>query len=52
MYKKFNILRGEITSGNDNPDIKKELKSITLILLDMGKLSKSSAYNLLYSLSL
>jgi hypothetical protein len=52
LYNEWIILRGEYISGNDNPEVKQKLRKLTLQLLDLGKISRSNGYNLLYELSL
>jgi len=42
--KKFNILKGEILAGNDNPSIIKEMKALLFKLLDQ-KIITRGLYN-------
>ena len=50
--KRFQIVRGEILSGNDAPQLIKELKLLTLKLVTEGKIPKRSAHDLLIEISL
>jgi hypothetical protein len=52
FFKQFLILKGQYLNGNDNPEIKKQLRKYTLELLDMKKLPKQNGYALLHELSL
>lgn len=45
--QRFAVLRGQILAGNDAPQVVKELKYLTLKLLNEGKFSKKSAHDLL-----
>ncbi len=49
--EEFKILLGEIRAGNDNPDLKKQLKKYILVALQEGKLSKSVAFDLMLELN-
>ena len=44
---RFVLLRGIIESGNDNPELKKELKKILLRFLENGKISKNQFLEIL-----
>jgi len=48
----FEILLGEYQSGNDSPQVKKELKKYILEALQENKIPKSQAMLLLYEISL
>ncbi|NBO26239.1 MAG: hypothetical protein EBU96_05510 [Actinobacteria bacterium] len=50
--RRFQIVRGEILSGNDAPQLIKELKLLTLKLVTEGKIPKRSAHDLLIEISL
>ena len=50
--QRFQIVRGEILSGNDAPQLIKELKHLTLKLVTEGKIPKRSAHDLLIEISL
>lgn len=47
----WNILKDEYISGNDSNELKHKLKSLTLQLLDIGKINRTQGYNILYALS-
>lgn len=49
--KRFEILRGELISGNNNINIIKELKQLLLLLMRNKLISKSESNDVLYSLS-
>jgi uncharacterized protein YuzB (UPF0349 family) len=46
--KRFDLLRGEIIAGNDNPEMIKELKLLTIKLMNNGMIPKQEANELLY----
>jgi hypothetical protein len=48
----FQLLKGEWIAGNDNPDIKKQLRKYVLIGQQEGRLPRSQAMMILYQLSL
>jgi hypothetical protein len=48
----YEILLGEINSGNNNPALKKELKEYILRAITEGIIPKSQGYNKLFELSL
>jgi hypothetical protein len=50
LYQKYNILRGEIQSGNDNPIIKTDLKSVAFQLHKYKKINSSQLRNLVFEL--
>jgi hypothetical protein len=52
MYNQWIILKDERSAGNDSVEVKNKLRQMTLTMLEIGKVSKSTAYNLLYELSL
>tara|TARA_R110000751_G_scaffold7427_3_gene30367 strand:+ start:235 stop:1989 length:1755 start_codon:yes stop_codon:yes gene_type:complete len=48
---KFNIMRGEIMSGNDNKELIKKFKLATMKLMNLNKLPKSQAREILFDLT-
>jgi hypothetical protein len=52
FQKKYEILLGEYNSGNDAPEIKRDLKAFVVHALNDNLLSRHQAYTLLYELSL
>jgi hypothetical protein len=52
LYTEFEIARGELYSGNDNPEIRAKLKKYTLELIGIGRISKSRGFEILMALSL
>jgi hypothetical protein len=46
--KRFNILRGELMAGNDNPEILKELKTLLFRMMDQNTITRSE-YNKIMS---
>lgn len=50
--KRFNILRGELIAGNDNPDIVKELKKLLYKLMDERVINKRDYGSLMHRLLL
>jgi hypothetical protein len=50
--QRWELVRGEIESGNDNISLKKEAKKLISYFMKSGRLSKSEAYDLLIQLSL
>jgi hypothetical protein len=52
FQKQYEILVGEYRSGNDNNEVKAKLKEYILYGLNLGKIRRSEALNLLYELSL
>jgi len=42
LKEKFKTIEGEILSGNDNPEVYKELKQVLQKLFHLGALSKNS----------
>ena len=49
--ERFEILRGEISAGNDNPDIVKELKRLLVKFMADGRISRRQANNVMYELT-
>lgn len=49
--ERFNVLRGEIQAGNDNPSIVKELKQLLLKFMAEKRISHRDAYVLMYELT-
>jgi len=52
FQKRYDVLVGEWNSGNDSPELKRELRQYILQALNENLITKSQGYNLLYSLSL
>lgn len=52
FQRNFEVLLGEYQSGNDSPQVKKELKKYIMEALQENKIPKSQAMLLLYELSL
>jgi len=52
FQQKFDVLLGEFRSGNDNKELKNQLKEYVLYGLNEGKLKKHEAFDILYELSL
>lgn len=50
--RNFQLLKGEFISGNDNPELKKQLKMYTLHGINEGRIPRSTGMLLLYQLSL
>ena len=50
LYTAYNILKGEINAGNDNPAIKKKLKVIAFELHKYKKINGSQLRNLIFEL--
>ena len=44
---RFILIRGMIDAGNDNPQLKKELKKILFRFLENGKISKNQSLEIL-----
>jgi hypothetical protein len=42
-YKEFQMLQGAYLAGNDNPEIKKSLRDMVLILIDHNKIKYRGA---------
>lgn len=51
MMDRFQLVRGEVLAGNNNPDVLRELKHLTLRLVTGGKISKGAAHDLLIELA-
>lgn len=51
MLKRFELVRGEIMAGNNNTQLLKGLKKLTLNLIGSGQISKHMGYGLLFELS-
>ena len=49
--ERFELVRGEVEAGNDNPKLIKELKHFIIKFLSEGKITKQTAFNLLLELS-
>lgn len=48
--KRFELLRGQVLAGNDNPDIQRELKALIFKFLDEGRLKKAQANKVMLEL--
>jgi hypothetical protein len=48
---RFNILKGEIIAGNDNPKIVKELKALLMRLINAGRIPRREAHEILTDLA-
>lgn len=51
MLKRFELVRGEVVAGNNNAQLLKELKQLTLHMVGNGLISKQVGYGLLFELS-
>jgi hypothetical protein len=51
MADRFDILKGEIVAGNDNPKIVKELKVLLMKLINMGRIPRKEAHDILTDLA-
>ena len=47
---RFNILRGEITAGNDNPKIAREFKTILLKFMNEGRIPRQQGNDILHEM--
>lgn len=52
QLQRWELVRGELESGNDNISLKKEAKKLISYFMKSGRLSKSEAFDLLIQLSL
>jgi regulator of replication initiation timing len=52
QLQRWELVRGELESGNDNISLKKEAKKLITYFMKSGRLSKSEAYDLLIQMSL
>ena len=50
IINEFEILKGEVIAGNDNPKIIKDIKAILLKLVKLGKVSQETATEILAEL--
>jgi hypothetical protein len=50
--KNYEILLGQVNSGQNNPIVKRELKEYILRAISEGLIPKSQGYNKLFELSL
>jgi len=48
--KRFELLRGQVLAGNDNPDIQRELKALVIKFQDEGRLKKAQANKVMLEL--
>jgi hypothetical protein len=46
LITKFDVLKGQILAGNDNLDIKKDLRDVIKVLVQKGKINKNDAKEL------
>lgn len=51
MADRFDILKGEIVAGNDNPKIVKELKVLLMKLINTGRIPRREAHEILTDLA-
>lgn len=51
MADRFDILKGEIVAGNDNPKIVKELKMLLMKLINTGRIPRKEAHDILTDLA-
>jgi len=49
--ERFNLVKGQIIAGNDNPELVKELKRFLMKFVLEGKIPKKEAYELLFQLT-
>jgi hypothetical protein len=49
--KRFELLRGEVLAGNNNPKILKELRMLVIKFMNTGKIRKNEGLNLLMQLN-
>jgi hypothetical protein len=49
--KRFELLRGEVLAGNNNPKILKELRMLVIKFMNNGKIRKNEGLNLLIQLN-
>jgi hypothetical protein len=47
---RFNILRGEITAGNDSPKIAKEFKTMLLKFMTEGRVPRQQGNSILHEM--
>ena len=52
LYDEFQVQLGEINAGNDNKSLIKLARANCIKLMNLHRISKAEAYNLLYQLSL
>lgn len=50
IIEQFNILKGEIIAGNDNPEIKEEIKTVLNKLVELGKITDAMATDIISDL--
>ena len=50
VINEFNILKGEILAGNDNPKIKKDIKDVLQKLVRLNKISQLNAEQIIIDL--
>jgi hypothetical protein len=49
--KRFEILRGEVISGNNNQQVMTELRKLVIKFMNTGKIRKNEGLNLLMQLN-
>jgi hypothetical protein len=47
LYQQFEVLKGQISIGNNNPVLKKQLKLVVIELMDLGRIPKNQGKNIL-----
>lgn len=52
LYKEFNILRGSLQAGNNNPEIKASLNEKLIQLIELKKISYINGLRILYEISI
>lgn len=50
LITKFEVLKGEVLAGNDNLDIRKDLRDVIKALTQKGKINKNDALELFHEL--
>jgi hypothetical protein len=43
LYQQFEVLKGQISIGNNNPVLKKQLKLVVIELMDLGRIPRTKA---------
>ena len=51
-YDRFQLLRGEVVAGNNNPKVLQEIKTYILKFMSTGRIKKSEGYGILAEISL
>jgi hypothetical protein len=47
LYQQFEVLKGQISIGNNNPVLKKQLKLVVIELMDLGRIPKNQGKKIL-----